>query len=405
MKQVTFIHAADLHLDSPMLGLSHLPQTVFKRLQESTFTSFTKIVDAAIKHKVDFVILAGDLFDGEDRSIRAQARFRKQMERLNSYQIPVYIIHGNHDHLDGKWANIALPENAVIFPGEVKMHFWKQDSPTVSLYGFSYPKRNVTEKIINDYKKTGDADFHIGILHGQLEGNLEHGNYAPFTLHDLLDKQFDYWALGHIHKRAQLSIDPPIVYPGNIQGRHRKESGEKGCFLVTLTESDHRLEFLSTCDVIWEEMIVDGSKAKNLSDLYQLCRNTIEAIRREGVGILLTLTIEGVNFEEQQNKLSDVGELLETLREEEKEEESFVWFVDLVIEESKLLSREQLAGEADFFEELFNTSDTYQNWDECLAPLYHHPGVRRFLTQLTETEKQQLLHEAENQLLKKLIEE
>lgn len=405
MKQVTFIHAADLHLDSPMLGLSHLPQTVFKRLQESTFTSFTKIVDAAIKHKVDFVILAGDLFDGEDRSIRAQARFRKQMERLNSYQIPVYIIHGNHDHLDGKWANIALPENAVIFPVEVKMHFLKQDSPTVSLYGFSYPKRNVTEKIINDYEKTGDADFHIGILHGQLEGNLEHGNYAPFTLHDLLDKQFDYWALGHIHKRAQLSIDPPIVYPGNIQGRHRKESGEKGCFLVTLTESDHRLEFLSTCDVIWEEMIVDGSNAKNLSDLYQLCRNTIEAIRREGVGILLTLTIEGVNFEEQQNELSDVGELLETLREEEKEEESFVWFVDLVIKGSKLLSREQLAGEADFFEELFKTSDTYQNWDECLAPLYHHPGVRRFLTQLTETEKQQLLHEAENQLLKKLIEE
>lgn len=406
MKKITFIHAADLHLDSPMLGLKHLPQAIFQRLKESTFTSFSNIIDSAIKHQVDFVILAGDLFDGEDRSIRAQIRFRKQLERLTQYQIPVFIIHGNHDHLSGKWANIPLPQNAYVFPPELEMQtFTNKDKVTASLYGFSYPHRHVTEKRIEDYKKQGEADFHIGILHGQFEGNSDHGKYAPFTLADLADKQFDYWALGHIHKRTLLSEEPPIIYPGNIQGRHRKEIGEKGCYLVTLTDADKSFEFIPTCDCLWEEAEVDGSTSQTIAELYQLCRKEIDNIRREGIGTLLTLKLVGVNLSAQEKEALLNGELLDTLQDEEKDEElSFVWPVDLLIGESHHYDREQLINNADFFEELFQAVDTYDNFDESLAPLFRHNTVRKYISSLSEAEYEQLIRDAENilvQLLKK----
>ena len=407
MKKMTFIHAADLHLDSPMLGLRHLPQTIFQRLKESTFRSFSKIIDAAIQHEVDFIILAGDLFDGEDRSIRAQTRFRKQIERLAQYQIPVFIVHGNHDHLSGKWANIPLPTNAYVFSSKFERQmFINKEKVTAALYGFSYSHRHITERRIDDYNKQGEADYHIGILHGNFEGSNEHGNYAPFTLADLYEKEFDYWALGHIHKRAVLSEEPPIIYPGNIQGRHRKETGEKGCYLVTMSETDKNLEFIPTGDCVWQEIEVDGSSAQTISDLYQLCLKEIDSIRREGIGTLLTLKLVGVNLSAQENDHLSSGELLESLQcEEEEDERSFVWLVDLIIEENQNYDRIQLMKQADFFEELFQAVDTYEHFDESLAPLYQHNTVRKYISRLQEDELNQLVCEAESLLVKLLKKE
>ncbi len=406
MKKVTFIHAADLHLDSPMVGLKHLPQSIFARLQESTFSSFSKIIDAAIFHQVDFVILAGDLFDGEDRSIRAQTRFRKQIERLYSQAIPVFIVHGNHDHLEGKWANIQLPQNAYTFPTNVEMKsITTKDRTTVSLYGFSYPRRHILERRIGDYIKEEGADFHIGILHGHFEGNSDHGRYAPFSLSDLFEKQFDYWALGHIHKRSHLSEDPPVIYPGNIQGRHSKETGEKGCYLVTLTEANTSLEFISSSDVLWEDIEVDATSAKSVDDLYGLLRSIISERRKEEQGVLVTIRLKNVSLLDSQQELLSSDELLETLQDEEKDEESkFVWPVELLIEEANQWNREQMIGEADFYSELFQATDHYENSKDCLSPLYQHSSARKYVTILPEQEQEQLIKDAESilvQLLKR----
>lgn len=403
MKTVTFIHAADLHLDSPMVGLKHLPKPIFERLKESTFQSLNKIIDAAIKHRVDFVILAGDLFDGEDRSLRALTRFRKQIERLEALQIPVFIVHGNHDHLDGKWSNFLMPSNAFVFSAETQVKtVRKSDHTSINLYGFSYPKRHVIEKRIDSYIKKEGADFHIGILHGQFEGNSEHGSYAPFSLPDLLAKQFDYWALGHIHKRLHLSEEPPVIYPGNIQGRHKKEIGEKGCYLVTLTETSAALDFIPTSDVIWEEIEVDVLDAVTVSDLYQLCRKKMEEIRKESEGVLLSLKLINVDLNDQHGDIFSSGELLETLMEEEKEEISFVWPVDIVIEEKNKWERAQLLNEADFYGELFDAIDTFHTIDDCLASLYQHSSARKFIDKLSQDEKDQLLKDAESILVQLL---
>jgi DNA repair exonuclease SbcCD nuclease subunit len=137
MKQISFIHAADLHLDSPMVGLSYLPKEIFDVLKESTFTALTTLVQAAIQHQVDFVILAGDLFDEQDRSVRAQIKLRKEMERLKSYGIQVYVVHGNHDHLNGDWVHLAMPDNVHIFSRKIIFQNTEKWMALTFILGFS----------------------------------------------------------------------------------------------------------------------------------------------------------------------------------------------------------------------------------------------------------------------------
>ncbi|MBU8768028.1 metallophosphoesterase family protein [Cytobacillus oceanisediminis] len=396
MKRVTFIHAADLHLDSPMSGLNHLPPSIFKKLQESTFEAFTKIVDSAIFHNVDFIILAGDLFDGEDRSIRAQTRFRKEMERLAECGIAVYAVHGNHDHMDGRWAHLPLPENVHIFSHEVEVakHI-AENGTSVHLYGFSYPKRHVAERMIDQYSRENGADLHIGILHGSFEGSSDHAQYAPFRINDLLEKDFDYWALGHIHKREILITQPHVIYPGNIQGRNRKETGPKGCYLVELDSSGAKTEFLEAAPVIWENAEIDASKSESYQEIYELCLSLIEEKRQNRKGTIINLTLNEVGLSDHELRSITNGELLESLQEEEAEEESFVWISGLAVNEKRMWNKEKLAHESDFFSELFKTAGHFAEGSESALILYTHPLARRFLGELTKDDKQRIAEEAE----------
>lgn len=399
-----FIHCADLHLDSPMVGLKELPSQIFKRLQDSTFEALTKIVDAAIVQGVDFVVLAGDLFDGEDRSIRAQIKFRNEMERLVERDIPVYIVHGNHDHLGGSWAQFSLPNHVHIFSDKVDVkRFDKKDGTSVHLYGFSYPRRHVYERIIDHYKKKQDADFHIGILHGNVEGNTEHGKYAPFTVKELIEKDFDYWALGHIHKRQILQTNPPIIYSGNTQGRNRKETGEKGCFLIQLTQDGADIQFIETSSVIWKEKLLDATEATSFQDIYELCKNAINEEREVNKGIILSLSIDHIEIPHQELSMILNGDLLDALQEEEKEEAEFVWLAKIIINEKWRWDHEQLARESDFYAELFQTALEFKNTDDCITALYHHPDAKKLLQKLDEDEREELVHEAENLLVQLLV--
>ncbi|MEH7012750.1 DNA repair exonuclease [Neobacillus niacini] len=400
MKQISFIHAADLHLDSPMVGLKHLPANILSRVRGSTFAALEKLTAAAIDHNVDFVILAGDLYDGEDRSLRAQSRFRNEMQKLSQKEIPVYVIHGNHDHLNGSWVHLDMPSNVHFFGSEVEMKvFHTKRGETVHLYGFSYLQRHILDKRIDDYQKHDPADFHIGILHGNEGGGTDHDNYAPFSIKDLHEKQFDYWALGHIHKRTILSETPPIIYPGNLQGRNKKELGVKGCYHVTLNEFEAKKVFVETSDVVWEEVSVDAASAQNFQGIFQLCQLTIERLRKAGIGTLLTLNLKNVQLDDfQEQKILDI-ELLELLVDYENDEESFVWIVNLNLEDNQQIDRKNLMNEADFYTELFATIDDYQNPENAIAPLYEHQLGRKYLKSLTESEQRELMEKAEKLLI------
>lgn len=406
MKRVKFIHAADLHLDSPMVGLRSLPSPIFSRLQESTFLALEKIVHKAIEEKVDFVIFAGDLFDSEDRSIKAQTRLRTEMKRLLEHGIPVFAIHGNHDHLDGSWSHLDMPKNVHVFSTNVERMVYKTVSGTnVHLYGFSYPSRHVFERKIAEYKKEGEADFHIGILHGNMEGNHDHGNYAPFSLKELLDKDFDYWALGHIHKKMILSQDPPIIYPGNTQGRNRKEIGIKGAYISTLEEGNVSLEFFPTSDCVWLEKEIDVSEIVSFEQLYLACKVSIDAERENKVGKLLKLHLTKLSKENHSNDRDILNDLLEALQDDEKEEASFVWPYAITAEERYVWDRETLEKQTDFYGELFRLAAEPEELETGLDLLYQHPQVRKFLTPITEDEKKEMVRYAESLLVEQLLKE
>ncbi len=398
MEEITFIHCADLHLDSPMLGLKNLPASIRTRLRESTFTSFKRIVDAAIAKQVDFVLIAGDIYDGEDRSLRAQILFRKEMERLNTHGIEVYIIHGNHDHLSGKWLEISFPDNVHIFPSEVTVFEHKKNNVKIHLYGFSYEARHLYDRRINNFEKKTGADYHIGILHGSLEGNNDHSPYAPFNLQELASKKMDYWALGHIHKRAVLQTDPPVVYAGNIQGRHKKETGEKGCYYVKLRDREAELEFIPTAACLWKSVKIDAATAKNADELLTLCQIAQSGERDQGLPVIMSFDIvnaQGIGS-------FHAGELLEILQEDEVNDSDFVWVSSLSISESNSWNKEKLEADSAFFAELFNAVTETDAVVDAVSPLYRHPGAHRYLSELTDTEKQELAEEAEQLLLNML---
>ncbi|WP_394233266.1 exonuclease SbcCD subunit D [Niallia oryzisoli] len=399
MKEITFIHAADLHLDSPMTGLSHLPKDIFERLKDSTFAALRKITDAAIQHHVDFVILAGDLFDEQDRSVRAQTRLRKEMVRLEAHQIQVYVVHGNHDHLNGTWVHLDMPENVHVFSEQVEVKTLIKQNVVTHLYGFSYDKRHVVENRLAEYSKKDGADFHIGILHGHHEGASDHRKYAPFRLKELIEKRFDYWALGHIHKRTIVHENPYVVYPGNIQGRNKKETGKKGCYLVRLNQEETKLEFIDTAVIQWEQLLLNGQDINHFQELYVYCQKAIEEKRLHRKGVFLSITLQNIRFDEKELTSVLNGDLLQALQEEEKEEDSFVWPTKIEVEQSYTWVRSQLEQESDFYFELFRTADDVEDIQESISPLFEHPTAAKFLPQLSETEKQELKQQALHTLL------
>jgi exonuclease SbcD len=398
VKQIRFIHAADLHLDSPYAGLRQLPKSIFKRVQESTFRSLEKMVEFAIRARVDFMLISGDLYDGEDRSIKAQARLRKQMERLFEHHIEVYLLHGNHDHLSGTWTTIDMPENVHIFSAETEMKEGRtKEGAKVHLYGFSYPERHVWEKVIDTYPQAEGADFHIGLLHGQLEGgSAEHQPYAPFTIPDLFEKGMDYWALGHIHKRQILHEDPYIVYSGNIQGRNRKESGPKGCYLVAITEETASLQFVETSDIVWESANINIHGINDFSALYLECRELLEKKRLNEQGVLLKIELhdDGSMDEESVQKVKN-GELLEVLQDGEEEEDDFVWVYDVEWQRNDL--RQNIGQDRSFQKEISRTQENLLErgpFEDALGELYLQRYASRYLEGITEDEQKQLLNEA-----------
>ncbi|KKO52777.1 metallophosphoesterase family protein [Paenibacillus sp. DMB20] len=236
-----FIHAADLHLDSPFTGMSGISDLLRKHLRQSTFAALERMVGLAVSERVDFIVISGDVYDSAQTSLRAQLRLAEALETLHREGIGVYLIHGNHDPLDSPRLAVTLPPNVHVFGSEPEsVTARRRDGREAAVIsGMSYPTAKVTENIALGYPANRDNPelFHIAMLHANVDGDQAHETYAPCTKRDLISKGCDYWALGHIHSRRILNESPYIVYPGNIQGRNIRETGPKGCYLVSVNEN------------------------------------------------------------------------------------------------------------------------------------------------------------------------
>lgn len=383
-EKLTFLHAADLHLDSPFKGLKHVPEQIFSEIRESTFVAFERLITTAIHKEVDFVLLVGDLFDYKVQSLKAQMHLRKGFERLKAADIPVFLSFGNHDFIQGNKHPIEYPDNVHIFPNEtVSTHtFYKNDAPLANIYGFSYEQQAVYENKALEFKIRDRAiPYHIAMLHGTLHGETGHNPYASFRLQDLLHEPFDYWALGHIHKRSIVQASPPVVYPGNIQGRHRNEQGEKGCYYVTLTGHQATLRFIPLQHIVFTERMIDLSQYPSIVAMEKALVEelTSENNTRRLIALHLETTEEQWETLGLNERLPELIELMnETLVSHEPWQYIYTYKTEIKV--AKVNEAPPI-----FLEEIdmvFNEIDIH----EALKPLYQHPLAKRHLEQLDEQE-------------------
>lgn len=235
-----FLHVADIHLDSPLRGMSVLGDEIADEVRMAPRRALERMVDFAVRQKVAFVVIAGDIYDGDWGDSNTGLFFNEQLKKLKAAEIPVYIVYGNHDARSRIVQNLRFP-NAHVFSHEQADTFSLQaGGANISLHGQSFGAPEVKENLALNYPRAVGGHFNIGVLHTSLSGGYQgHDNYAPASCEHLEGKEYDYWALGHIHKREVVkSGDPWIVYPGNLQGRHIGEAdneNRKGATLVTVT--------------------------------------------------------------------------------------------------------------------------------------------------------------------------
>jgi DNA repair exonuclease SbcCD nuclease subunit len=253
-----FIHAADVHLDSPLQGLEVHEGAPVELLRGATRRALENLVQLAIEESVDFLVIAGDVYDGDWKDYSTGLFFRNQMVRLLAKGIPVYLIAGNHDAASVISKKLTLPENVHVFSTRAAETKEVANHPVV-IHGRGFPNRAVPENLVKDYPLAVSGKFNLGILHTSLTGKPGHDTYAPCSEADLRDKGYGYWALGHIHQPEIISQDPWIVFAGNCQGRHARETGARGCRLVTVNDSVQveNVEWHPLDVVRWQELNVD----------------------------------------------------------------------------------------------------------------------------------------------------
>jgi DNA repair exonuclease SbcCD nuclease subunit len=273
-----FIHTADIHLDSPLSGLAAYKDAPVDLLRNVTRDAFTRLVDLAIEEAVDFMVIAGDLYDGSWKDYNTGHFFCREMGRLNLANIPVYLLFGNHDADSEMTKKLTLPANVHTFESR-KASTFRIDALRVALHGRSYKEAATVDNLASTYPEPLAGWLNIGVLHTALEGYAAHANYAPCSVAELSAKGYDYWALGHVHEYAVIQQSPWIVFPGNLQGRHIRETGPRGAVLVSADDSGvHTVDRVLVDSLRWEIVVVDASDAGTLQEVIRLVGRAFERL-------------------------------------------------------------------------------------------------------------------------------
>ena len=293
MRSFCFVHAADIHLDSPLKGLAGQEGNAVKLIRSATREAFDALIGRTIEEEAAFLIIAGDVYDGNWRDYQTGLFFVRQMGRLRQAGIPAFLIYGNHDAESQITRRLSLPDNVKVFsPRRPETHAIEHLG--VVLHGQGFLRRDVYENLARSYPDPVKGALNIGILHTGLAGEEGHEPYAPCTLADLVQKGYGYWALGHIHQPSVRHVRPFVVYSGNVQGRHIREAGPRGAVLVTVGEGEITAVEPFHVDVVrWEMVEVSAEGCSSIQDMTDRIRDGIErAVSEKGDGRLLACRIK-----------------------------------------------------------------------------------------------------------------
>jgi DNA repair exonuclease SbcCD nuclease subunit len=294
MTSFRFIHAADLHLGSPFQGLALKDAAIADLFIEASRKALSALVDQAVERKVDFFIVAGDVYDGDWKDNKIGLFFNREVARLERAGIPVFLLKGNHDAESVITRTITLPKNVSEFPVN-KPGSFRLEHLKVALHGQGFAERSAAENLSLAYPKPEPGWFNIGVLHTSLTGREPHAPYAPCSIEDLRSRGYDYWALGHVHDFEIVAEDPLVVFPGNLQGRSIREQGPKGAVMVTVEDGRVVHERVITDSARFAELAVTVEPDENIAAILRRLEDALEAVveRMEGRPLALRIRLTG----------------------------------------------------------------------------------------------------------------
>lgn len=293
--RLSFVHAADLHIDSPLAGLGVKDPAVAKRFAQAGRRAVESLVRQTVETEAAFLIIAGDIFDGDWKDVSTGLYFARMLGELHRNAIPTFMVKGNHDADSVVSQTLPYPDSVRVFASR-KAESIEIAPRRVVLHGRSFASRRVPDDFVAAYPPRRDGWLNIGILHTALDGTRGHESYAPCTVEALARFGYDYWALGHVHTAEIVCRDPWIVYPGNIQGRSVRETGAKGAVRVTVDDG----RVIEVTPIVldgarWAHREVDVSASREEADVLAGIETTLARLHPEADGrpLAVRLTLCG----------------------------------------------------------------------------------------------------------------
>jgi DNA repair exonuclease SbcCD nuclease subunit len=429
MKSFTFIHAADLHLDSGFIGLRRqarlnqsfpdLADRFHQALTHALSKALENLVNLAIDKNVDAILLAGDVFDTPSPPLKTLLHFKTCMARLNENNIQVCMVHGNHDYLSEDRNVIDMPPNVHVFGKQLEtVSLPRKEGTIATITGISHDHRQVKENLANRFTPDPPlpADcYHIALLHCNVSGCESHEPYAPCALSDLQHLPYDYWALGHVHHRAVLSEKPHVVYPGSLQGLSMREPDAHGCYVVNMSKAQTDITFHALDAIRWQELSLDITNVTDLTAVTEMIESEIAS--RSGAlspkhTLICRITLTGRSaLSKDLRAVSTLQDLTEHVQEGFADSKPLVWIDRINTTCRNTLNRETLAANDDLLTKVLSVSETIHDHQDpadlladVLAPVYQHHRARKELPALSEQDYQSLVASAELLLIDLLSE-
>lgn len=429
-----FLHTGDLHLDSPFSGLvGEAPEQVASALRSATLSAWDRIVELAVGERIDFVVVAGDVFEHANRTLLAQVRFRDGLARLGNLGIASYVVTGNHDPLSGWEPSVDWPASVHRFGADEvgECRVMRDGVEIARVYGISYPRRDVSENLALRFRRSPDAPFAVGLLHANVGSQPGHYPYAPCSMSDLRASGIDYWALGHVHRPAILSPEAPtVVYCGNPQGRDPGEADPRGCWIVDVHASGRATPHFHPADVVrWRlvELPVEGIEGEEA--LIEAVVGAVESAQADaGRSIVARVTLTGrAPLHRALRRAGLRDELRQLAQERLPLTTPFTWIeslrdatrpsVDVASVGAPGTFLGELLDESAHARELVRAADETEadadgeeqmaliDWEERLDPLYSHARAGRVLrgSRPSPDRLAELLEEAERRVVDRLV--
>lgn len=402
------VHAADLHLDSPLRGLTHYEGAPVAEVRSATRTVLRSLVELCLEESAALLLIAGDLYDHDFRDYSTALFFTEQMARLRQSGTRVVWIRGNHDAANRITKHLRTADHVFeLSHGEPESRLFEDLG--VAVHGQGYATRDTQENLARRYPPALSDLFNIGLLHTALDGREGHAPYAPCTVSDLKATGYQYWALGHVHQREVVSEEPYIVFPGNPQGRHIKETGPKGVTVLELESGQLKSVQSRVLDYVrWELCEVDVSDAFSLSEVLDKSARALDRLRDAADGRILATRVRLVGASAAHGELAAARENVEAELRAHAVTHGDVFLERVRVATVGQLSAQAIADRRDALGDLFRAVELTQSdataraalWEGLLRPL---SGVSADLLRDEALDPEEILAEAARLLEGRLL--